>query len=445
MRRRTVAIVGRPNVGKSTLFNRIIRRRQAIVDDMPGVTRDRLAALAEWNGVTFELVDTGGYVPNTKRELEQSVNDQIELSILEADAILFLLDVQTGITDLDQTVCKILRRCKKPVIAVINKVDNDTAESEAGVFQQLGLGEPSLISARDGRAMGDLLDRIVTTLQTAPDTEESEDPTELRVAIVGRPNVGKSSTVNAILKLPRMIVSATPGTTRDSVDSRVQFQGRTLCIIDTAGLRKKQRPKEAVEYYSNLRALRAIERCDVAVLLVDAEVGLETQDRKILEYCADKKKGIILAWNKWDLVEKDHRTFQEVELETRDALGMLQYILFLTMSALTHQRITRLLELCITVDTERRKRIPTSTLMDMITRVTQQTPPPTIFGKKATFKFCEQVSTAPPVMLFFTNHLRGIPTSYRRFLENRLRDEFGFEGVPLTLRFKKSPESKKRK
>jgi GTPase len=441
MKRSTVAIVGRPNVGKSTLFNRIIGRRQAIVDDAPGVTRDRNTADTEWTGISFTLVDTGGFIPSAKKEMEHSVNRQVNLSIEEADVILLLVDQQTGITDMDQRFARLLQRGELPVIPVVNKVDGREQEAGASEFHKLGLGEPSMVSARDGRAIGDMLDRVVDALSHLKPASDEEEP-EIRIAIVGRPNVGKSSTVNAILNLPRMIVSNVPGTTRDAVDTRFRFKHHNLRIVDTAGLRKRTKQKEAVEYYSNLRAYDSIDRCDVAIVLVDAESGLEAQDKKILEYCADNRKGLIVALNKWDLIEKDHKTYKEFELDTRDELKRMQYVEFLAVSALTRQRINKLLDRCIQIYEERGKRVPTKDLIEMILEATKLTPPPTIYGKKATIKFCEQVATAPPVFLFFVSNQKGLPETYRRFLENRIRENFGFAGVPLTMRYKTTKSSK---
>ncbi|HLT46027.1 MAG TPA: ribosome biogenesis GTPase Der [Rubricoccaceae bacterium] len=430
-----VAIVGRPNVGKSTLFNRLTEARDAITHDQPGVTRDRLYGEAEWTGRTFDLVDTGGLVPRSEERFEAAIREQVHLTLDEADVIVFVGDVTTGITDLDEEIAGRLRKAKQPVFVAANKADNPARRLEAAEFYRLGLGEVFPISAVNGSGTGELLDAVVAALpEEAPADEADEAP---RIAFIGRPNVGKSSLTNRLLGQTRSIVTEVPGTTRDAVDARLVHDGREVVLVDTAGLRKKARVTENVEFYAALRTERAIQHCDVAVLLLDATQGLETQDARVLREAEQMKKGLVVAVNKWDLVEKETNTMRDFEAAVRARLGMLDYVPFVFVSALTGQRATKVLDVALRVHDERAKRVPTAQLNEVVQAAVQAQHPPSYRGAYVQIKYASQVRERPPVFAFFCNHPQGVKESYRRYLENRLRAAFGFEGVPLTLTFKR--------
>lgn len=432
-----VAIIGRPNVGKSTLYNRIIRRRDAIVDNQPGVTRDRKYAEADWNGINFTLIDTGGYLPDTEDLIHQAVLKQVTHAIAEADVIAFIADVTTGITSIDNEIARILNRSNKRIILAVNKIDNETRELDIGEFYKLGLGDPHPISAISGRSIGDFLDKVV---ELFPDSqagiEESEEP-EIKIAVVGKPNVGKSSFVNAILGQEKLIVTDIPGTTRDSIDTLFKYYGKKFLLIDTAGLRKRSRVKESVEYFSVVRSFSSIQRCDVAVIIVDAQEGITDQDKKVIEEAVRFKKGIILAVNKWDLIEKDTRTAVEYERQIKDAMPYLKYLPIIFISALTQQRVFKVIEIASSIFQERKKKIKTSELNNFFEPIIKNTPPAAISGKEIKIKYVTQVKTKPPVFAFFCNHPNLIKANYRAFLENKLREQFGFFGIPLTLVFRR--------
>ena len=428
-----VAIVGRPNVGKSTLFNRLTEQKQAIVHDEPGVTRDRIYGDVEWTGHYFDLVDTGGFVPRSADRFEAAIREQVHIALDEADAILFVLDVTTGLTDLDEEMATLLRRTDKPVFVVGNKSDNQERRWAANELYSLGLGDVYPVSAINGGGTGNLLDALVAALPT--DAEEKEDD-RLHVAIIGRPNVGKSSLTNALLGEERSIVTEISGTTRDAINSVVKYHGQEIVLVDTAGLRRRSRVTENVEFYSTLRTQRAIERCDVAVLLLDATLGLEAQDIKVLKQAEDLKKGLVVALNKWDLVEKETNTARDVERDIKRRLQTLSYVPVLFISALTRQRIGKVMDTVLQVAAERAKRVPTSKLNDMLQTATARQHPPTWRGNYVQIKYATQVRTDPPIIAFFCNHPQGVKESYRRYLENQLRKAFGFVGVPLTLRFR---------
>ena len=431
-----LAIIGRPNVGKSTLFNRIIRKRDAIVDDQPGVTRDRKHADSDWNGVHFTVIDTGGYLPDSENLIHQAVLTQVHQAINEADVIVLLTDVTDGISALDAEVAKILQRTDKPTILAVNKVDNADREMLLGEFYKLGLGDPIPISAISGRSTGDFLDRVVDLLPHSDvEYKEAEEP-EMKIAVVGKPNVGKSSFVNAILGMEKMIVTEIPGTTRDSIDTIFKYYGRNYLLIDTAGLRKRSKVKEAVEYFSSLRSISSIQRCDVAIILIDAVEGIGDQDKAILQEAIRFKKGILLAVNKWDLVEKDTNTIIEFERRIQDEIPYLKYIPMLFISALTRLRVFKAIEIAQSIHEERGKKISTSELNRFFEITTQITTPAAVGGKEVKIKYCTQVKTRPPVFAFYCNHPKLIKPNYRMFLENRLREQFGFFGVPLTLVFR---------
>ena len=429
-----VAIVGRPNVGKSTLFNRLTEAPQAIVHDEPGVTRDRVYGKVEWAGRTFHVADTGGFVPGSMRLVEALVREQVLLVLDEADAVLFVVDVTTGVTGLDEEVSEMLRRTDKPVFVAANKADNASRRRQAGECYRLGLGEVYPISAINGTGTGELLDDLVAILPVEPD--EPEESARLRVAVIGKPNVGKSSLVNAILGAPRSIVTDVPGTTRDAIHSVVEFEGRKIVLVDTAGLRKRARIAENIEFYSMLRTQRALEACDVAVLLLDATEGLRMQDIRVLKQAEEAKKGMIMAFNKWDLVEKDTHTARDYRRVVHGRMPMLDHIPILFVSALTRQRIQQVLRAGLDVDRRRRQRIPTHEVNPIVLHAIDRHHPPVWRNRPVRIKYATQVASNPPVFAFFCNHPRGVRESYRRYLENTLREAFDFAGVPLTLVFR---------
>jgi len=429
-----VAIVGRPNVGKSTLFNRLTRSQEAITHDEPGVTRDRIYGTVEWNGVSFFVVDTGGYVPHSADVFEQAIREQVEIAIQEADFILFMVDATTGITELDDALAQMLRRTEKPVFVVANKADNDERTWEASIFYQLGFSEVYPISALSGRGTGELLDALVKRL---PRQAEAAIPDERpRLAIVGRPNVGKSSLTNALLGTERSIVTAISGTTRDAVHSVLKYYGREIVLVDTAGLRRRSRIRENIEFYATLRTERALRECDVALVLLDATEGVTAQDIRVLRQAEALRKGMVLIVNKWDLVEKDANTLHLWEEAIRARLPTWQHVPLLFISAKTRQRIHRVLETALKVYENRRQRVPTSRLNEVVQAALAQQHPPSYRNHPVKIKYAVQIEVAPPIFAFFCNHPEAIKESYRRYLEKQLRAAFGFEGVPLTLVFK---------
>ncbi len=435
-----VAIVGRPNVGKSTLFNRLTEERRAIVDDQPGVTRDRLFGEVEWTGRTFDLVDTGGLVPRSAERFDAAIREQVMLTIEEADVILFVVDTETGISDLDGEVAARLRRAEQPVIVVANKSDNEARKLDASEFWSLGFEQMFALSAINGTGTGDFLDAVVAALPDEPEDDEDDDAP--RIAFLGRPNVGKSSLANKLLGRTRSIVTEVAGTTRDSVDARLTIgegdAAREVVLVDTAGLRKKARITENVEFYSTLRTERALQACDVAVVLIDGERGLESQDARVLREADALKKGLVIVVNKWDLVaDKETNTARDIEREMRERLGLLDFVPVVFASALTGQRADKVLEVALQVFDERRKRVPTARLNEVVEAAVRRQSPPSWRGSYVKIKYASQVREEPPVFAFFANHPEGIKESYRRYLENRLREAFGFEGVPLTLSFKR--------
>jgi GTPase len=430
-----VVIVGRPNVGKSTLFNRLLGRKSAIVHDVSGVTRDRNYGEVEWTGKVFQLIDTGGYVPDSEDLFETAIREQVEIAIAEADAILFVVDARQGINPMDREIANMLRTASRDFLLVVNKVDSEQYEPAASEFYQLGVSELFDISALAGRKIGDLLDEITKTFDvTSP--EEREDP-RLKITVVGRPNVGKSSLTNALLGYDRSIVTEIPGTTRDSINSVLKYYGEEIVLIDTAGLRKKKRIDESIEFFSTVRTLRSIAECKVAVVLLDAQFGLENQDQKIIDEAIQRRKGLIIAVNKWDLVEKETNTAREFEIEIKRKAGSVDYVPIIFISALTKQRIYKLIDLALQVNAERVKQIPTSELNNVLLKEIELTPPPsTHTGKEVKIKYIVQAAGSYPVFLFFTNYPKEISESYKRFLEGLIRRNFGFSGVPLTLSFK---------
>lgn len=431
-----VAIVGRTNVGKSTLFNRIIRRREAIVDDQPGVTRDRNYAISDWSGKQFILMDTGGYISGSQSVIDKAVFDQVHLAIDEADVVIFVVDGTTGPTGLDEEIAQILKKSGKQVILVVNKIDSEQRESLVPEFYALSLGEPIPISAISGRRTGDFLDLVIESMpEQLPPSAEIENVIQL--AVLGRPNVGKSSLVNAILGVEKQIVTEIPGTTRDAIDSAFRYYGQDFLIIDTAGLRKRARVKESIEFYSNVRALDSLRRCHVAVILLDAIEGITDQDKKIIESAIKEKRGIVIAVNKWDLVEKDTMTAKKMEAEIKASLGKTDYLPILFISALTRQRVFKIIEVAQSVYEERKKRVRTSELNQFLQTALALNPPPAHGQKWVKINYCAQVRVEPPAFVFFTNEPLGIKSNYKAYLENRLRLNFGFLGVPISIRFRK--------
>ncbi|AFH49085.1 Putative GTPase [Ignavibacterium album JCM 16511] len=436
-----VAIVGRPNVGKSTLFNRLLGKRDAIVDDVSGVTRDRNYGESDWSGKKFRLIDTGGYVPESSDLFESAIREQVETAIDEADSIIFLLDFKAGLNPIDKIIANMLRQSGKKYFVVINKVDNEIQKQALSEFYEIGVDKIYNISALSGRQLGDLLDDITSDF---PEIDETLQDPRLKIAIVGRPNVGKSSLANALLGQERSIVTDIPGTTRDSIDSILKYYGEEIILIDTAGLRKKSKVQESIEFFSNIRTYKAIGECDVAIVMIDAKLGFESQDQKIIDEVIRWRKGLIIAVNKWDLIEKDQNTALQFERAIRNKLGTADFAPIIFISALTKQRIFKLIELSKQVESERKKKIPTSQLNDEILPEIEKNPPPaTKTGREVKIKYITQVGTHYPIFLFFTNYPNQVADHYKRFLENLLRRKYGFEGVPLTLSFKsKSKEFK---
>jgi GTP-binding protein len=438
MRLPIVSIVGRPNVGKSTLFNRILGVRRAIVMDEPGVTRDRHYAQTDWAGKEFVLIDTGGYVPDSPDVFEAAIREQVVMSIDEAQVILFLVDAREGVLPMDADLARLLRRSNRSVILVANKVDNERVEQQIGALYELGLGEPVPVSALTGRSSGDLLDRIVAGFPEKAEEAEDGDGA-MRLAIIGRPNVGKSSLTNALLGAERAIVTDIPGTTRDALDSPLRYHGQDIILVDTAGLRRKSRVKENIEFYSTLRTLRSIQSCDVALCVLDGTEGFMHQDIDVIQEAVEHSKGLVVAVNKWDAVEKDDRSARQIETYIHERIRMYDYAPVLFISAKTRQRVPKALDVCLRVHAERRKRISTSELNDAILPVMQATPPPsTPTGKEVKIRYITQVRTAPPVIVVFCSNASTVPVSYHRFTERSIRAAFGFEGVPLTVQFRSS-------
>ncbi len=429
-----IAIVGRPNVGKSTLFNRIIGRKEAIVENTPGVTRDRIYGESDWNGKKFILIDTGGFVPGSENQIEKAIREQAFIAIEDADSIIFVCDGAEGITPFDEDIAKILRKSSKPVTLVINKCDNAKSDANSFEFHKLGLGDPFPISALSGRSTGDFLDNAVESIQGI---NEDEDDNRLKIAIVGRPNVGKSSITNALTGKDRSIVTNIPGTTRDAIDSTVKYYGEEIVLIDTAGLRRRSQINENIEFYSIMRTARAIDRCDVAIVVIDAERGLEDQDKKIINQVDAARKGMLIVYNKWDLIEKDEKTADKFKKEFVENMKMYDYIPLLFVSAVTKQRLLKIFDICKDIQRRRSQRIPTSKLNDLILPELEKTPPPAVGGKDLRINYITQVSTEPPVFAFFCNFPEQIPDSYKRFTERVLRRLFDLEGVPISFIFRK--------
>lgn len=427
-----VAIVGRPNVGKSTLFNQIGKRRVSIVDDMPGVTRDRIYMDAEWLNHTFTMIDTGGIEFDESNQILRSMRQQAKIAMEEADVIVFVVDGRVGLTSADEEVGHMLRSAKKPVVLAINKIDSPQLEANIYEFYNLGLGDPIGISASNALGLGDLLDAVVESFPKNDYEEKEED--EISIAVIGRPNVGKSSIVNALIGEERVIVSDVAGTTRDAIDTHFVSDGNKFMLIDTAGMRRKGKIDEAVERYSVMRSLRAVDRADVVLMVINAFEGITEQDKKIAGYAHESGKGVVIIVNKWDIFpDKDDKSTLRFTEDLRDELGFLQYAPVLYTSALTHQRIPRIVELVKYVADQQSMRIQTSVLNELIRDAVSVNPPPSHRGKQLKIYFMTQADIRPPKFIVFVNDPELMHFSYLRFLENRLRESFGFEGTPLKL------------
>lgn len=430
-----VAIVGRPNVGKSTFFNRLVEQRQAIMDDMPGVTRDRHYGYGEWTGKFFTVIDTGGYVTGSEDKFEAQIRRQVELALEECTAVIFMVDCQSGLTGYDKEFANIIRKAKKPVFIAANKADTPAKTAEATEFYELGMGEVFPISAENGSGTGELLDALVKLFSS----EGVEDPNKgiPRIAILGRPNVGKSSFTNLLLGTERSIVTDEAGTTRDAIDSHYKMYGKNFILTDTAGIRKKAKVTEDVEFYSVLRSLRALEESDVCIVLIDAERGIESQDVNIIVLAHKQNKGIVIMVNKWDLVEKDSKTADAFKKNILEKLAPIDYIPIMFASVLTKQRIFQVIEKAVAVYDNKSKKVPTSAINDALLPEIAHYPPPAIKGKLIQIKYITQIAAKSPAFAFFCNLPQYIQPSYTRFLENRLREKFDFEGVPIRLFFRK--------
>lgn len=462
MSNKIAAIVGRPNVGKSSLFNRLIGKKIAIVHDSPGVTRDRNYGEVEWNGFKFFLIDTGGYVPVSKDIFESAIREQVQISIEEADIVLFVVDAKSGIMPLDLDIAEILRKeidkkgIDKKVILVINKVDKTSDEINRPDFFRLGLGDPVEVSALVGRKSGDLLDLIISKLQSGkPEKFDELDKSAIKFAIIGRPNVGKSSISNSLTQTKRNIVTNIPGTTRDSIDSVLKYYGKEITLIDTAGLRRKNRIQrsESLEFFSAIRTHRSIDRCDVAIIVIDAThimskmsrykylelatFKLDKEDIEIINHAAELKKGILIVINKWDLIEKESKTAKLFEEKVKEHLRTYDYLPFIFTSALTNQRISKIIDSAVIVYDERTKTVKTSELNNKLNKIISETPPKSKSHKEVKINYISQLQSTPPVIGFYCNHPDEIDSNYKKFLEKKIRSFWGFKGVPLTLVFKK--------
>nr|WP_321416103.1 ribosome biogenesis GTPase Der [uncultured Allomuricauda sp.] len=428
-----VAIVGRPNVGKSTFFNRLIQRREAIVDAVSGVTRDRHYGKSDWNGKEFSLIDTGGYVLGSDDVFEKEIDKQVELAIDEADAIIFMVDVESGVTGMDEDVAKLLRRVDKPTFLAVNKVDNAKRMADAVEFYSLGLGEYYTLSSINGSGTGELLDALVKVLP-----EEVEEESELpRFAVVGRPNAGKSSFINALIGEDRYIVTDIAGTTRDSIDTKYNRFGFEFNLVDTAGIRRKAKVKEDLEFYSVMRSVRAIEYCDVCIVMLDATRGFDGQVQNIFWLAQRNNKGIVILVNKWDLVEKETNSVKEYTAKIREVISPFEDVPILFISVLNKQRIYKAIETAVDVYKNRSKKIPTRKLNDIMLPIIEKTPPPATKGKYVKIKFCTQLPTPYPQFAFFCNLPQYVKDPYKRFLENKIRENFDFTGVPMTIFMRK--------
>lgn len=427
-----VAIVGRPNVGKSTLYNRLTETRKAIVDDFSGVTRDRHYGVAEWTDKHFTVIDTGGYVAHSDDVFEAAIREQVMIAIEEATVILFMVDVVTGVTDLDDDIAKLLRRSSKPVFVIVNKVDNNQRLNDASIFYSLGLGDIYPLSSMSGSGTGELLDEVIKHFEEEPE-EDNQLP---KYAIVGRPNVGKSSLINALIGKERNIVTPIAGTTRDSIHIHYNQFGHEFMLIDTAGLRKKTKVKENIEFYSVMRTIKALEEADVVILMIDAVEGIESQDINIFHLAEKNKKGIVILVNKWDLIEKNTKTTAVFEEQIRDKIAPFSDVPIVFTSVVEKQRIYKSLEAASQVYKNKLKKIPTSKLNDVMLPIIENFPPPAVKGKYVKIKYVTQINATSPMFAFFCNLPQYVKEPYKRFIENKLRENFDFSGVPIQIYFR---------
>ena len=430
----TVAIVGRPNVGKSTLFNRLVEEKQAIMDDESGVTRDRHYGVGEWNGRSFTVIDTGGYVTGSEDIFESAIRDQVESAMKEADFIVFLVDCKDGLTDLDKDFSNVIRSLGKPVFLTPNKADNSKLRMAANEFYELGYDTMYPVSSTNGSGTGELLDDLASYFKDEKEVETREDLP--KISIIGRPNVGKSSLLNALIGEERSIVTEIAGTTRDSINTRYNLFGKDLLLIDTAGVRKKTKVKENVEFYSVMRSIKALMESDVCLIMIDATQGLESQDINLIGLANKYKKGILLLINKWDLIEKETRTAEEFTSTIEEKLGPLSYIPILFISVLKKQRIYKVIERALQVYENRNRKVSTSELNKFLLPIIERTPPPAFKGKYIKIKYITQLPTQSPTFAFFTNHPKYIKAPYERFLINTIRSNFDFSGVPIKVVFR---------
>lgn len=429
-----VAIVGRPNVGKSTLFNRLLERREAIVDSTAGVTRDRHYGKSDWNGVDFTVIDTGGYDVGSDDIFEEEIRKQVQLAVDEAISIIFMVNVEEGLTDIDHEIYQLLRKANKPLYLVVNKVDSAKEELPATEFYQLGIEKYYTISSATGSGTGDLLDDVVADFPT----KDYQDPSDglPRITIAGRPNVGKSTLTNALLGDERNIVTDIAGTTRDSIETLYKKFGHEFVLVDTAGIRKKSKVSEDLEFYSVMRSIRAIENSDVVILMIDATKGWESQDMNIFSLAQKNRKGVVILVNKWDLLEKSTNTMRDFEAQIREKIALFNDVPILFISALTKQRILKAVEVAVEVYENRKKRIKTSKLNEIMLPIIENTPPPALKGKYIKIKYCTQLPTVTPQFAFFCNLPQYVKEPYKRFIENQLRKNFNFTGVPIEVYFR---------
>jgi GTPase len=430
-----VALVGRPNVGKSTLFNRLTQTKMAIVDPTSGVTRDRHYGKSDWNGMEFSVIDTGGYVVGSDDVFEEQIRRQVAIAVEEASVILFMVDTQEGVTSMDEDVADILRRSGKKVLLVANKVDSSKHHADAAVFYQLGMGEVFNISSMSGSGTGELLDEVVLALEKVPEEQPLEDLP--RFAVIGRPNVGKSSLINALIGEERNIVTDIPGTTRDSIFTRYNSFGFDFYLVDTAGLRKKGKVFENIEFYSVMRSVRSIESADVCLLLVDASQGFQSQDMNIFSLAARNNKGVVVLVNKWDLIEKDHKTSKEFEASIRESIAPFQDVPIIFTSVITKQRIFKAMEEALKVYENRTRKVTTSKLNEFLLPIIENNPPPALKGKYIKIKYITQLPTHYPSFAFFCNLPQYVREPYYRFVENKIRTNWDFTGVPIKIYFRK--------
>lgn len=429
-----VALIGRPNVGKSSIFNRFLNKRLAIVDDMPGVTRDRNYSICDWNGREFYLIDTGGIIPESKTGIEKMVLEQSETAINQADLTVLIVDCQTGIDSTEERIASRLLKGGKNVLLLANKADNDNIVAQKYEFMKLGLGEPMAVSAANGHGIGDALDEIVKRLPGIDEVVPEDDT--IRIAVIGKPNVGKSSFINKLTGAERVIVSPIPGTTRDAVDTPFEFEGKKYVLVDTAGLRKKAKVTEDLEFYTSLRTIRAIENAHVALVLVDATQGLTVQDLKVIEDAIHARRGIVMAVNKWDLIEKDDTTADTYTRQVKEFVRTISYIPIIYISCLTGQRVVKTVSMVDKVFDNWHRKISTSELNAFNEEVVQKQPPAAVKGKYIRLFYVTQTGICPPTFLFFSNYPKLIQKSYIRYIENQLRARYDFEGIPIRIKFK---------